>query len=524
MTLLKVIILQIFVTLYNQTLPAAGQYYDCDSAYECQGQSLSSTSTELIRCEGYHSCDNASITANGAYEGWGLLCRGAYSCYKAPQIVVSAGYFGCTGLLSCARSNYLYSPGYVMCIGEKSCAYSTIYHTSSAETQCDGVRSCKGSTIYESSSVEFRGLFSGENAVVSSQSSISVTIWNGDSAPYLTILCNNGHTCTINCYGNGCNDGNYITFNDSNGGTFSYNCDDSNYPAYVSTVCPSGLKLSEFMTKLDLNLDHDINNGDDVLLPSLRKLSFSLEENVQSNGNYDPCSATNSVHCIDNGGCQSSSSTSNILGPVCCSAYYACYGATEISTSITDINLNANNVNNTAIRCDGDQSCRQSYIIANFGGDMYFTAAQTGRSGSGIYGPLTNNSIYGGALETNIICTSGSACGYNTISEINILYCIAPVACGSWSSRGYLTNINKIYAYSRGAIISDTITNVLDSIYCSGQQACSYNVINIVKNDLICQGSSCLVDTTISHVGGSVITFGQGTMKSSTITNVTNVC
>ena len=191
----------------------------CDDAYSCFGQDVSTTNSHLY-CNGYQSCAYATTVSLNDVT-FNIYCNGAYSCYNATEIHNWGGNaynndIYCNGLYSCAFVNdIMTASGSVLCCGELSCFGSTIDITDEDDNQyvmCSGDRSCANTLIYVRKYIYLRGNLAAENAVFeTSESGATFYFYGGNYAgENTTILCGNGHTCNIVCYGNACNNLNLV--------------------------------------------------------------------------------------------------------------------------------------------------------------------------------------------------------------------------------------------------------------------------------------------------------------------------
>ena len=217
----------------------------CDAAKSCLGQSIGSTDGSGIACNGYRSCEQSlSITATG---GGDINCDGSYACFNSTSIHQSASSeTRCRGLFSCANVDSLYGGGtWTLCYGEKSCFNSNV--SVSQNLWCTGDRACEGATITTNSYSEFQGTLAALNAVLYSGDSDVTYGFRGAYSGYnATVNCLSGQTCSISCYGNGCNGLKLV-----GDGTFSISCN----VAEKSDACPTGYEILAESTLDSLGID-----------------------------------------------------------------------------------------------------------------------------------------------------------------------------------------------------------------------------------------------------------------------------
>ena len=484
-----------YIWLFQNILTQVqGQFYYCNDAYSCYGQSLSVSSS--VDCNGYHSCGNADVVSSG----FQLHCAGSYACFAATRLTASY-VTHCSGLFSCAYVNSTFTSGsYTYCSGEQSCMNSIIYDNRGIE--CIGTASCYGATLYTSGYATFSGFYSGENAIVSSaDSSMSVQLYS--MCGNVTIICNSGHTCSIICYESGCN---RAIFNDNNGtGTFIFYC--NNNPQ-ESDACPGsfGRVLSNFM--IDEGYNESIFNPTMQIigekLTSLERGLIDRNENI-----YDPCNETtaNAIHCANDVECASINVT-NDIGPICCSGSQSCEHSDGIKTRSNLSVLNSSDIiDNTAIRCDGYESCEYGTLLAN-AGDIFFAASDSGRlsNTSANNGDVYVTGDYGGHLSDikrgkTICCLGRSGCSGATIYESKDIWVVGRLS----FSHGTASNItNEIHCHGEYSCIGASFTNVGNSVYAAGYHA--------------------MHEAIISNISGSLLGWGCEVFSNSSIVNVVHVC
>ena len=494
MKMMCLLIAYIWVYFQNIFTQVNGQFYYCSDAYSCYGQSLAISL--FLECNGYHSCGKADIALTASST---INCAGSYACFAATKLT-TLGAVSCRGLFSCAYVNYIYpSSSDTYCYGEQSCVNSTIYDTSGRDVRCYGALSCYGATLYISGDAQFEGFYSGENAVVSSSdSSIFVQLYS--MCGNVTVICNSGHTCTIDCYESGCN---RAIFNGT--GTFIFDC--NNNPQ-ESDACPgsSGRVLSSFM------LDEGYNEfiSDPTIQTIGAKLSPLEKGSIDSNDNvYDPCNETtaNAIHCANDSECTSINVT-NHIGPICCSGSDSCNLWSNIKTTTSLSVLNSSDIiDNTAIRCDGYWSCKYGTILANVG-DIFYSASGGGTQSSAESG---NNG--------NIYVTGNSGGTFSDFSG-DTVYCLVEAGC--WASTIYESE--NIWVVGSRPFARGTAFNITNEIYCHGERSCEGTSFTNVGNSIYAAGYKAMGDTTISNIGGGLLGWGRQVFSNISLVNAIHVC
>ena len=246
----------------------------CNNAESCANSSvITRNGTDSIDCLGFHSCGNAVLKVKGTGQ---IRCHGSYSCYNSPSIYATNKSFTgleCYGLQSCANSSYIYiHGGSISAEGEKSLYNSHVYLNNSGTLNCFGDRSCANSIIYGSGYHSITGHLAAQNSVFISMTSGVIYDFHGaSSGDGATIICSNDHSCTINCFGNACNNLTAICDDSTAGCDVSFaNCE----YAERSNNCPTdGYRLSTLMYE-DQLINYSIPD-----INSLNNVSFSNYNN-----------------------------------------------------------------------------------------------------------------------------------------------------------------------------------------------------------------------------------------------------
>ena len=128
--------------------------------------------------------------------------------------------------------------GDIFCGGELACIGSTIAITGGSGDwiMCYAAFSCKDSII---TTFGLRSHFmSTVNSLIYPNADNAEFYFYGVYSGYnATVICNDGYTCNIYCYNNGCNDLTLKCENNDNGCTFNIDC----IYAELSNNCPNGM-------------------------------------------------------------------------------------------------------------------------------------------------------------------------------------------------------------------------------------------------------------------------------------------
>lgn len=270
--------------------------------------------------------------------------------------------------------------------------------------------------VFAQDRVWLSGYLSAQNATFHSNSSSVQFFFSGiSSGDSATVICGNGHTCTIGCNKNACN---YLTLkcvNNSNECKFKMYCHSS---TEFSINCPEGHKY------------HLSRTENSLPFASLASISFSFDQmynNINRQCNLNMYNDT--VICNDYKECAyRSNSFIDNKGPICCIAGGSCIDASTLSTMIESDVIHINDTNSSfnhdlntnqvvAIRCDGCMSCYDVvYRIAGKKiGNIFLTGYLSGAS--------TGATKIQASSNYNIYCTSYSCSSIRLISKaMNVLY------------------------------------------------------------------------------------------------------
>ena len=480
----------------------------CYNAYECAYDTIFESGTASIQCLGDHSCYDADAIFSTSQSN--IYCHGSYSC-SSSTIIQHTGTseydraIRCFGLNSCSHVDLIYNAfGDLQCWGELSCASSSIT-LNNGDLYCWGDRSCANTTIESGGTNYISGHMAAYKAVFKSLKATNYAtyeFYGTESGKHAVILCRDNTYCTVNCYGNACND---LTlkcgddkYDDTGNCTFHIDC---RY-AEKSNICPDRDSFSSY--------------GFMYSIPS-------LEDTVMSDKNNSEYACQNSTNpntivCGDVLECSNEKSldTRDTVAPICCTGTYGCYNVTNI-TSCTDSNHSRSERNyDVAIRCDGYKSCDdiKSTIKAINGGNIYLSGAYTAFDDEKIAVIETTN-------DYDIYCTAVYSCRYKILKNAKNVYCVGKEACY------YVTLISNVYTvWSYGgysSAIGAAMINIGGNIYCGAYMSCYSSVIINVGGDVYGNGYQTLYTASISNVQRSVIGFGYQALYRATINNVTDV-
>lgn len=312
----------------------------CDEAYECVFTSIATTSD--IHCRGDNSCRLTSLHTSSGGE---IFCTAAFACYNSPSLRITEGgtfdSIDCYGLYSCAfvENIYIESGGYnAECNGELSCLGSIINLESSNTLYCHGARSCKDTTVYSKQNNRLGAYLAAENATFYSQdSSVSYYFRGVSSGNNAEVVCGTGHTCTIYCISNACNN---LTLTCNNCSDFRIHC-----YGEASDVCreDTPYTMATWRAYEMISPIYQLPDISDVVLSTYDNSLFACFGDT-----------TDSINCGDyqDAACYNLTlNSSNIINdaPICCTGEESCP-----DTSITSAISNYSDFTEAiAIRCDG---------------------------------------------------------------------------------------------------------------------------------------------------------------------------
>ena len=227
------------------------------------------------------------------------------------QVYSAAGL----GPSSLARSQFSISD-YFLCYSHRSCDGASITGGQRFLAN-NGARSFSNARLSSMTDLEleFRGYYAGYNT---------------------TITCNDGHNCSIKCYGNGC----YGLFlNCVSGATCNVTCNES-----MSIDCPL------------------IYGNDSLPMINSNETDYEIDITEISLTNDENCNSERAV-AYDDGWLYRSYGDQSDNGNLCCRGSESCYGDGELVIS-ADYDVD--------IICSGFRSCQSKNTISNiFGGDIF---------------------------------------------------------------------------------------------------------------------------------------------------------
>ena len=299
-------------------------------------------------------------------------------------------------------------------------------------------------------------------------------IFGGKDSGYgAVIICQSGHVCNVDCYGDSCNNLRLI----SQGGTFITNC----VYAEKSDACPDGYVLKNPTPSL-VDVDAGIIELDPVDV---------CEDNKKT-----------VVNCKDEEGCRYGKLASFIRGNVsdsvnnthvCCSGMGSCRDIGNMTLSRSRDSGDDQVYQGFDVYCDGSSSCRDSNFNPNSGiGDIYIRAAYAGLRTTFELGD-----------DYDIYCSSRRGCQGATISNGANVYCHGYDSC--WYAN--VTGMNTVWMYGWDAGINATISDC-DTVYCASYHACDGAWIESIETGIY--GTSyqslyraAMYDAVVVYCGGA---------------------
>lgn len=467
----------------------------CNNSYSCALTSVQESTSGTVNCYGFYSCYKSPKIVNAV--GY-AFCDGSYSCYKADEVFAANVNWGqCSGLYSCREiGNYTVKYAHV-CESEQSCSDSRLYSQISNNFWGRGARCLINSRVSGESNYYMYGESSGKNSIIGEGVSYNnIRFYGKDSGKNVTVKCDSGSTCNINCREDACSS---LILNCSD------NCNVDCTYAHYSDVCSDGYNIPSYLS-------------DYIPLPSILDSSGdntfdNITLTTDDNG-YNPCytPTTGATHCDSYKECiDSTTELQDIDAPICCTASYSCKDSINITTDGIDFN-GITAIEDVAIRCDGSYSCNSitDYIAAKNGGHIFF---------SGWYSGYSNN-IIETTISYDIICSGSYSCGSTTnIRNCRNLYCGGYKSC---NSIGLINNVKNVWMYGYISGTSSTMNNIINSVYCGSEQSCHSNSISNVGNMIIENAYQALVGCTIDSVDNGVFAMGYQVMYSCVISDVSN--
>ena len=485
--------------------------------YGCYPNCSISAYNELILCDGYKSCFNASLIESRGSED--VKCRGSFACAHAASIniYITGDNFYCDGLFSCAFVDNIYvSTRGMYCYGEKSCYSSNIILNETGlnnNIYCDASEGVSNSIIYGIKNIYLRGYGCGINSVFHSVISDNITaiplfvfaaLFSGYNG---TIYCRNNGECEINCHSNGCTNLQLFCGNNSDISSCNYTvrCYATAIDYYIYNN-PCSLYYN--LTNVRINI---IDNYDDPgFLLNLQNESYILDDVwTLDTGINSISNDINSIYEYRNntffcGSAQGSSIISNKCNntslisfsdetKIICGGVRSCDSKSMYIKKPYNNNKKNNDSSSSIIACDSHSTCDGMNVTCiNNDINIYFSGTNAGINIPSIY---LNNSNSNSNNIMNIYCTGYSSC-YSISSIYNPynIYCF-----GYWSCRSIdaYNVLNNIYTTGYFAMQGGKIYGINGSIFCSGQQACKNGFYYNISGDVYGIGPSVFWFSTI---------------------------
>ena len=397
------------------------------------------------------------------------------------------GSVDCHGFHSCSNvSPLVVTSDNIVGYGGSALVNSNVTLTNGGQIQCAGDRTCADSFIVGSGIHGMWGHLSGQNSIFKSYDSGVYYYFGGKmSGNNGTILCGNGHTCYVTCYGDSCNGLNLTCIEGVGTCTLDIDC---TYAEYDEYVCPDGDKLSLFM------------NG--KYLPDLSNVSSSYSDYQKGLNDCKKTGMQQTDFCFGYESCGGQLKNDS----VCCSGAKGCENVLSIETQ------GSRNSSSNIVRCDGWRGCRSISNGINItkasGGTVYISGYR-----NLFPSPTTVNAGWDG----DIVCTGRLSCWGDTLTNANNLYCNGHYSCDSTM----VSDITNVYGYGYWGATSMTIVKNVVNVYCVNR-GCYEADINNVDNDLYCYGWRSLYFGSVTNVK-NVFVFGYEASYGANMTNVTQL-
>ena len=491
----------------------------CDGSGQCFMWTLTENGINDITCGGFYSCGNASITITGSGK---IECYGSYSCYSSYNMTSTNEEFGgleCYGLYSCAKISQInITTGDVLAYGEKS-LYSSNVTLNNGNLFCDGDRSCANSFIYGSQIHYLNGYLAGQNSIFNSlYSNVSYYFFGGRSGDGATIVCQSGHTCTINCYGNGCNNLTARCNPEDTTGTPNCNIvvDNCSY-AENAGVCEGdgGYSLSTLMYSyhgidyefVDIEKDEDVN------------ITFSNYENSFTDcnalcGGYESCAYY-----------ELALPSALVSDHICCSGQESCLGA-ELTAVAEDTEEDEEYAvifeDGLNVRCDGYGSCANVFaeLLTKSKLNFYFAGGFSAEQNEWYLedGEQEDSAEASNSGLQNIIITGAmnDTSFYEMETSADYLLCHGDKSCSGGS---YINNVKNIFANGMSSLASSIIGDNVTNVYCGAFEACNNSVFDAINGDIYGAGYRALYNAIISNVRNGIFGFGYQALSYAHISN-----
>ena len=498
---------------WSQTLT---QHVFGDSAADSYGRKNESITDGVgVDIQGYKAIIGILTTINTTF----FNSYGTLGCYNT-KFVDASREIKCYGDYSCSfnqRIIFSGSDGSIDCLGSGSCCFIDNVHGARAIV-VSGAFSLVNSYVYGVLNIVSYGVFGLMNSIIDSLNTgtgMNVFLYGFLEGYNSTIICRNGHTCSLFCYGNGCFD---VILIMENGSDSFILCNPSQ-----ATYCPIIVNLTEWelswlndstsnnesILGLVSQIDRDYGANENELTPLWYAEIVNYIEEYEYKCNLDTSLRFDDYEYDINHGPSHHSgkiivenTTDNDLSVICCRSMYSCSTYANLSYvssygtvycggyrscfQDSDNSLIINTKSSVAnVMCSGDESCFSNTIIT----------------------------------KGNVTCGGYKSCASASIHKAHSLFCTADLGCNLL----YAYGVSNIYlmAYSqnsRGMTIfsNDTdytfddydddnerqVMNVHIMAYQSGQDVDIYCHKTHTCNIYCYTSQSCDEDTTTIHCDG----------------------
>ena len=420
----------------------------CNASYECVGQFINNSGNGSLYSLGYKANYGPTSTIYITGTSYGAYISGAFGGHRIGTLYNANNYLYASSVGAVVDATNVVDVHAVVGAAASSLARSqflaTLYFYCYSHHTCDGANITGG--------WKFPNNYGGRsfsNAQVHSMGDLELE-FRGYYAGYnTTINCNDGDTCGITCYGNGC----YGLFlNCVSGATCNVVCNES-----MSIDCPLtyGIDLLPNVSSNETDYEIDITG-----------ISLINDEN---------CDSEYAV-AYDNGFSFKSYGYQADNANLCCRGSESCYGTGELVIS---------GGYDVDIICSGYGSCSFKDTISNiFGGDIFCSGASSCRSVGKIISS-DNGTVYCGSIHS---------CSDSNIFDAEKLYCDF-VSC----TYNDIYGVSNVYVTGlTGASRSNIYSNGADiNIYFLSYQAGMY--VNVFCNTGDLCKIVCLTNNACSH-------------------------
>ena len=269
--------------------------------------------------------------------------------------------------------------------------------------------------------------------------------------------------------------------------------------------------LESILTTIPKNMDtfHPQMVGFNNTYASFSSMSNSLNTCLQDTTQSIVCDNFMDNQCYQSPGLYTFAIAA-IRGILCCGGKESCAEA-DIAR------LQAPAKNNTAIRCDGHDSCYNFHQIfvehSIYPGDVYFTGYEAYRD-KYVLGTETNADLW------DIYCTGHDSCLNFWLTNGNNLYCTGDNSCDVSET---VWNFNNIYMYGLAASNTMTLRKIRGNIYCSTQNSCNGNSIYNSYGSVYITGKSSFTNGQIFNVSENIFSMQQNSLSNVLVSNVGNL-